>query len=225
VVKAVWASAGAGSCRRDRPLPLRLWGAGSRINPARSIGSNATLQLISLGCSIPLTQSNSSHRRRAKPERLSCPCTPSKQTATGLSLLVHLGSFQRQERACTRVLDRAQLLSVINIGLSPFLYWWYRLPQNPFYTVVVSILAIAALAFLCQLNFVLQRLTSMLPDETLGHETQVFATLNISILGSVNRPVADDLGSAKSKKRSSPAFLDRGKKPPGRAAMHDCAKC
>lgn len=108
-------------------------------------------------------------------------------TLCALSLLLYgliqLGYFQRQERAWIRVLDRAQMLAVIDIGLSPFLYWWYRLPQNTFYTVVVSILAIASLAFLCQLNVALQRLTSLLPDETLRHETQVFAALNISILG------------------------------------------
>lgn len=96
--------------------------------------------------------------------------------------LIQLGYFQNQERAWTRVLDRAQLLGVVNIGLSPFLYWWYRLPQNTFFTVVVSILAITSLAFLCQLNLVLQRLTSQLPDETLRHETQVFAYLNNCIL-------------------------------------------
>ena len=71
VVKGVWESAGAGSRRWGRPLPLRFRGAGRRINPARSIRSNATRQLISLGCPAPLTQPNSSQTRRAKPERWS----------------------------------------------------------------------------------------------------------------------------------------------------------
>jgi len=106
---------------------------------------------------------------------------------TGLLLfgLWQLGAFQRQERPWRSALDRTRLLALINFGLSPFLYWWSRMPENPFFMVMVCVLAVSALLFLYTLNRVLLRLGDMLPDETLRSETRQFTALNQNLLAAL----------------------------------------
>ncbi|MDB6124814.1 MAG: hypothetical protein JWQ71_3807 [Pedosphaera sp.] len=99
-------------------------------------------------------------------------------TAWLLFGLWQLGYFQKQERIWRSALDRAKLLAMVNVGLSPFLYWWSQVPNNPFFTAMIGVLAVSGLLFLGNLNLVLYRLTAMLPDEGLRHETKHFTTLN-----------------------------------------------
>src|SRR3954471_9454023 len=40
-----------------------------------------------------------------------------------------LGDFQKQERVWRHALDRAKVMGVVNIGLSPFVYWWNQIPS------------------------------------------------------------------------------------------------
>ena len=103
---------------------------------------------------------------------------------TGLLVygLGQLGAFQKQERIWRNALDRATILGLINFGLSPFLYWWSRLPGNAFFLCVVLLLALSGLMFLASLNLVLQRLGAMLPDEALRLETRQFTVLNLNLL-------------------------------------------
>jgi len=103
---------------------------------------------------------------------------------TGLLVfgLWQLGDFQKQERVWRNALDRARLLSLINFGLSPFIYWWNRIPNNTFFQVVVMLMAFSALLFLGSLNVVLRRLGAMLPDEALRLETRQFTRLNLNLL-------------------------------------------
>ena len=89
-----------------------------------------------------------------------------------------LGHFQKQERIWLNALDRAKLLAVSNLGLSPFLYWSSRRPAEVFFTTMVEVMAVAGLMFLGNLNLVLRRLTAMLPDENLRAETRQFTMLN-----------------------------------------------
>lgn len=96
--------------------------------------------------------------------------------------LWQMGHFQKQERVWRNALDRAQLLALVNMGLSPFLYWWNKIPDHPFFSSVVLLLAATSLLFLSHLNLVLQRLGAMLPDETLRLETKQFTTLNRVLL-------------------------------------------
>jgi hypothetical protein len=111
---------------------------------------------------------------------------------TGLVLygLWQLGAFQRQERPWRLALDRARLVALINFGLSPFLYWWNKMPENSFFSLVVGLMAISSLLFLFNLNLVIGRLGEMLPDETLRQETRQFTRLNrvllITLLGFVS---------------------------------------
>jgi len=89
-----------------------------------------------------------------------------------------MGDFQKQERVWISALDRTKVLGLVNIGLCPFLHWHQQLPDVPFFYYTVTVMALSALLFLFNLNQVLQRLSSMLPDETLREETKVFTSLN-----------------------------------------------
>jgi hypothetical protein len=96
--------------------------------------------------------------------------------------LWQLGYFQRQERVWRSALDRARILSLINFFLSPFLYWWNKIPANSFFFTMVMVMTFSALFFLCSLNVVLRRLGAMLPDEALRLETRQFTALNLNLL-------------------------------------------
>jgi hypothetical protein len=96
--------------------------------------------------------------------------------------LSQLGQFQKQERVWRNTLERARLFGVVNLGLSPFLFWWHRLPFIQLYNVAVMLLAASSLLFLFILNRVLDRLAAMLPDETLRLETKLFTTFNRRVL-------------------------------------------
>ena len=104
--------------------------------------------------------------------------------ATGLLAygLWQLGGFQKQERVWRAALDRARILSLINFGLSPFLHWHGRFPDNHFFTIAMIVLAVSAVFFLGSLNLVLQRLGAMLPDEGLRLEIKQFTVLNLKLL-------------------------------------------
>lgn len=100
----------------------------------------------------------------------------------GLSLL---SDFQKQERIWREAVERAKLLALVNVGLSPFIYWYNRLPDEMFFGAAVLMLMVTGLLFLFNLNHVLQRLAAMLPDETLRAETRVFGNLNLSLLTAI----------------------------------------
>jgi hypothetical protein len=103
---------------------------------------------------------------------------------TGLLLygLWHVGQFQKQERIWQNALDRAKLLALVNLGLSPFLYWWNQFPYGEFFASMAMLLIGCALIFLSHLNLVLFRLSAMLPDETLRHEARQFTGVNRGLL-------------------------------------------
>lgn len=96
--------------------------------------------------------------------------------------LWQFGAFQKQERPWRVALDRARLVALVNFGLSPFLYWWNRMPENPFFSLVVGLVSVTGLLFLFNLNLVIARLGEMLPDETLRQETRQFTALNRTLL-------------------------------------------
>ena len=89
-----------------------------------------------------------------------------------------ISGFQKQERVWVQAVDRAQVLAVVNVGLAPFLYWHQRLPEVPFFSAAVGLLALSSLFFLVNLNRVLRRLAALLPDETVRTETAVFTSVN-----------------------------------------------
>jgi hypothetical protein len=74
------------------------------------------------------------------------------------------------------------LLTVVNLGLSPFLHWHQRLPDVPLFSYAVTLFGVFSLLFLLNLNRVLRRLAALLPDETLRAETALFTALNRGLL-------------------------------------------
>lgn len=103
---------------------------------------------------------------------------------TGLLLfgVFELAHYQPQERAWQTALDRARLLALVNFGLSPFVYFWSRLPTEAYYFQVVIALTVTGLLFLLQLNHVLQRLAALLPDETLREDIRFFTRMNLTLM-------------------------------------------
>lgn len=122
--------------------------------------------------------------RMARAEWLAPWATVPVMALNGLLLvgLWQMSSFQKQERPWCAALDRAKLLGLVNLGLSPFLYWWNRMPDQVFFAVAVFLLALTSVVFLFNLNLVLARLGAMLPDETLRHETKQFTAFNRGLL-------------------------------------------
>ncbi len=106
--------------------------------------------------------------------------------AGAMALLLYgtllLGGFQTQERIWMSALERARLAAIVNVGLSPFLFFWSKMPGNHFFTIMVEVMFLTMLVFLFLLNSVLARLAAMLPDETLRGETTLFTRLNQAIL-------------------------------------------
>jgi hypothetical protein len=100
--------------------------------------------------------------------------------ATGFLLygLWQMRSFQPQERIWTAALWRAQLFATVNMGLSPFLYWWSQMPGNSYFLAAAVLFALSSIAFLASLNLTIERLGAMLPDETLRYETRQFTAVN-----------------------------------------------
>lgn len=106
---------------------------------------------------------------------------------TGATLLIFygvllLGNFQKQERVWMQALERARFAALVNVGLSPFMFFWSKMPSNLFFTITVEVMFLTMLVFLYLLNSVLARLAAMLPDETLRGETKLFTRVNQTIL-------------------------------------------
>lgn len=148
----------------------------------RSLGRLAR-GLSALFWALPVTLLVCFHTARSQPLTPYGALPPLLSTGWILYGLWLVGDFQKQERVWRRTLDRARLLALVNFGLSPFLFWWGRVPSQLFFLVVVLVLTFSGVLFLCSLNSVVQRLGAMLPDETLRQETRAFTRLNHALLG------------------------------------------
>lgn len=93
-----------------------------------------------------------------------------------------LRSFQLQERVWQEALGEVKLLGLINLGLSPFLHWHHRAPDELGFTNAVGLLALVFVFYLMSLNKMLSRLAAMLPDETLRVEAKLFSRMNCVLL-------------------------------------------
>jgi hypothetical protein len=121
--------------------------------------------------------------------------------------LIQLRHFQPQERIWRQAVDRAEVFAILNLGLSPFLYWWHQMPFVPLYIACILILGLSSVLLILQLNRVLQRLAAMLPDETLRAETKLFAGLNSWIL--LGLPVAAAVYYGLEQMYTLPAWVDK----------------
>ena len=93
-----------------------------------------------------------------------------------------LRSFQPQERIWQEALGEVKLLGLFNLGLSPFLHWHHRAPDELGFTSAVGLLALVFVFYLISLNKMLPRLAAMLPDETLRVESKLFSRMNCVLL-------------------------------------------
>jgi hypothetical protein len=96
--------------------------------------------------------------------------------------VLKLGKFQPDFVAWQKSVGRARWCGLVLIGLSPFLYWWCRMPEIVYFKVSAIALIAVSMLFLAQLNVVLRRLTAILPDQTLRAETAFMARFNHVIL-------------------------------------------
>jgi len=96
--------------------------------------------------------------------------------------LHEMGRFRRSERIWQRARERVMVFAIVNVGLSPFLYWWKVMPGVLHYQFAVLVIALSGLLLLFTLNQMLQRLAAMLPDETLRLEAKLFTNLNLYLL-------------------------------------------
>ena len=93
--------------------------------------------------------------------------------------------FQPQERVWQNSLFLAKIWGLVNLGLSPFLHWHHRAPDEIYFGTSVWLLALAFVFYLIALNKVLARLSAMLPDETLRIESQLFSKMNRTLLAMI----------------------------------------
>ena len=93
-----------------------------------------------------------------------------------------LGSFQPQERVWQAALGQAKLIGLFSLGLSPFLHWHHRVPDELYFTNAVWLLALGFVFYLMSLNKMLARLAAMIPDETLRVESRLFSRMNRVLL-------------------------------------------
>ncbi len=138
--------------------------------------------LSALFWGLPLTLVVGFHTARADALRLYHIIPPVASSGLLLYGLWLIGAFQKQERVWRSALDCSMILSLIIFGLSPFLYWWNKMPQNVFFTGMIIALPFVGLLFLASLNWVLRRLGAMIPDEALRLESRQFTALNLNLL-------------------------------------------
>ncbi len=104
--------------------------------------------------------------------------------ATGLALygLFRMGPYQRSERIWQTSLHRAQMLGLLVVGLSPFLFLWGRMPSVDFFARSVALLLAVALVFLVALLGTLERLAAMMPDDTVRGDAHMFRGLTAYVV-------------------------------------------
>jgi len=102
--------------------------------------------------------------------------------STGFALLfyglVMLGPFPNPDQRWLAGLDRARLLSLTCLGLSPFLHWYRRVPEIELFLAAVQLLGLFGVGLLIVLNGLLRRITASLPDQLLRLETAAFTRVN-----------------------------------------------
>jgi hypothetical protein len=74
-----------------------------------------------------------------------------------------LGEFKKSEKSWEELLDRAKFFGIINLSLSPFIYWRLKVPEISAFSVAVWLFFVSNAFFLIIINRIIQQLTKMLP--------------------------------------------------------------
>src|SRR5215207_8395224 len=123
-----------GAASLDSPIAHPMPDSPPNPELLRSLG-RLVRGLSALFWGLPITLIVCFHTGSARVEGLrSFGMVPALATTGLLAFgLWQLADFQKQERVWRSSLDRARIFSLINFGLSPFLFWWNRMPSNTFY--------------------------------------------------------------------------------------------
>ena len=99
--------------------------------------------------------------------------------------VLEVEAFRTDARQWQRSIERAKVFALVNLGLSPFVYFVSRAPEIALFSSMVGFMAFTGLLFLFMLNQSMQRLTDLWPDEMLRTETRLFTSMNITLMGAV----------------------------------------
>lgn len=104
--------------------------------------------------------------------------------AAGLALygLFRMSSYRPGERIWRSSLFRSQMLALLVVGLSPFLFLWSRVPSMDFFARAVALLLVVSLVFLVALLDTLERLAAMMPDDTVRGDASLFRGLTAYVV-------------------------------------------
>jgi hypothetical protein len=104
--------------------------------------------------------------------------------ATGFLLfgIVEMGQFRKNERMWQQALDRAKIFALVNVGLSPFIFYLNRMPGEMYYRQMIWVMGGAAMLYVFNLNRSLKHLSAMLPDQTLREDTELFTSMNHGLM-------------------------------------------
>ena len=110
--------------------------------------------------------------------------------ALGANLLLgyavcQLGRFRPDHPRWQAAVERARMLALVLVGLSPFLHWYHLLPHNEHFQLAVVVAGLAALLFAANLSDLLCRLTALLDRPDLHDEARLFLGINLPLLGGV----------------------------------------
>ncbi len=89
-----------------------------------------------------------------------------------------LGEFKKSEKSWEELLDRAKFFGIINLSLSPFIYWRLKVPEISAFSVAVWLFFVSNAFFLIIINRIIQQLTKMLPENTLREDAKTYGDLN-----------------------------------------------
>lgn len=118
-----------------------------------------------------------------------------------------IGEFKKMEKSWSGLIDRAKFFGIINLSLSPFIYWRLKVPEITAFSVAVWLFFVSNIIFLLILNSIIQRLTSMLSDKTLRLDAKTYGDLNQYMLTLLL--VILFLGYAGNFLKDSPLFLNQ----------------
>lgn len=99
-------------------------------------------------------------------------------SATLLVSIFLLGEFKKNEKSWIELLDRAKFFGIINLLLSPFIYWRLKVPEISAFSVAVWLFFVSNTLFLLIINRIIQHLSRMLPENTLREDAKTYGDLN-----------------------------------------------
>lgn len=96
--------------------------------------------------------------------------------------LSYLSQFRKSESIWIETIDRARFFAIINLFLSPFIYWRLKIVDVPVFSVAVGMFFLSGIIFLLMINRVIQQLSLMLPENSLREDAKIYGDMNQYVL-------------------------------------------